>query len=829
MALLEKEIFTYQNTVASLLTNLKAKQRGITSDTTNRNLLYKLGDNTPMLVANSHVYSGGTWVALDQDFARVSTTGLKDSRMSGSLPISQVGNTTLVGFTANSVIGCLNELHTTMVSIALPVGEIAFGNETNDGITSSPNFTFKAGLLSRITPTSSQQILSDGYGFSHYDWVSNSFLPAARLYSSNGRGLLELSNSSKTFTSQIIGTSTTDAFTGVRTNCPLGASKLYSGNLGVKLTDYGFIDAYTNHFNGGQHAWYSLVGGYGVDSGVTQDFYINCNGTTPNVTVVRAGQIHIGRKDYNLFTADPSGRIEFSVSSSAGSLTPVLILTQDIADVYGGLRTSKDIKAISTSNISINSETESNNASAEIWVGNSGASEYLQMTRYGSTYPTTSIFTGISAVNASIIRSNSGTFQIGSTNDTTVYICANRLPIVEITKVGVEITGTLTCSLPVVTLTPYTHNSTSLMYPDGCSICADNQQTVTSANRFSGVLLRTENGSSILQHATIGVRSIAGSVYNPLLLCTIQTGVSSYRTIWDATADAGLQYFQVYSVENHAVYASTFATSEPAAGGSLYISNTLGTGVEGQCCFQTFFTENSSKSSFGTIGSASAISSAKYSPSFFFGGNIGTSAWQEYAYLSGGDDARGTNYMLYAAGIYAGLSVTTTLGQLRIWDAARTNAMTALDWNAMYLHTDLEVFIGKATAATAYDLNVNNGIVACQIASPANSTASTGGAVDWNFAGGAKFRYTDKITSDASITILNLLANVNGTLLLQMGTTARKVTLNCTGTTFNLIGTTATSANSLEIPASAFHGNEFSVVHLHFAGTAICYVHVETE
>jgi hypothetical protein len=76
---------------------------------------------------------------------------------------------------------------------------------------------------------------------------------------------------------------------------------------------------------------------------------------------------------------------------------------------------------------------------------------------------------------------------------------------------------------------------------------------------------------------------------------------------------------------------------------------------------------------------------------------------------------------------------------------------------------------------------------------------------------------------------LNLLANVNGTLLLQMGTTARKVTLNCTGTTFNLIGTTATSANSLEIPASAFHGNEFSVVHLHFAGTAICYVHVETE
>jgi len=468
----------------------------------------------------------------------------------------------------------------------------------------------------------------------------------------------------------------------------------------------------------------------------------------------------------------------------------------------------------------------------------------LQAAIFGTAYPNT--VAGLNYAGLALLQTTR-TFMMGSTTDYGVYIMNNSVIRVGITSTGMAVgalaaAGVATAAefqvhafMPAVTLTAYTQNSTSLMYPNGCSICADNQQTTqATTTRLSGILLRTENTDAVLQHATIGAVASAGaSSYSPSVVCTIQTGASSYRTVWETFTSDTSQYLRVRGRENHAVYASTSATLEAAAGGAtLYLMNTLITdsdAVEGQMSYQTFYTRNSAHTSIGSIGIASALSSSKYSPSFFFGGNTAASTWQEYAYLTGGDDARGSNFMLYAAGIYAGLSVTATLGQLRIWDVDRTSVVAALDWDASYLHTNLGVFIGMATAATTYDLNVNNGIVACQIAFPANSTPSTGGAVDWDFSDSSKFRYTNKITSDVEITITNLLANVDGTLLLQMGTTGKKVTLSRTGTTFNLIGTTSTSANSLEIPASAFHGNEYSVVRLHFAGTTTCYVHVETE
>jgi hypothetical protein len=132
-----REITTYPNTLTTLLSSLKAKQRGITTDApTDPNnetvweqsegqILFKDSVGDGHLVALQKTYDSGisTWFRRSNVFADIEAdeiytdVGLIDQFLGAAIPISETGVTSLdPGFTATSIVGCLNELLDSIVT-----------------------------------------------------------------------------------------------------------------------------------------------------------------------------------------------------------------------------------------------------------------------------------------------------------------------------------------------------------------------------------------------------------------------------------------------------------------------------------------------------------------------------------------------------------------------------------------------------------------------------------------------------------------------------------------------------------------------------------------
>jgi len=136
MAQVNREITFYFNTLTYLLNNLSAKQRGFTTTSADPNnesiwksskgwLTWKDVDGDLQLAAIQKYYdvTAGVWKRRSNVFADIEVdqvytdTGLRDTNLASDLPISQSGVTALdVGFTATSIVGCLNELKNDIVS-----------------------------------------------------------------------------------------------------------------------------------------------------------------------------------------------------------------------------------------------------------------------------------------------------------------------------------------------------------------------------------------------------------------------------------------------------------------------------------------------------------------------------------------------------------------------------------------------------------------------------------------------------------------------------------------------------------------------------------------
>lgn len=114
MALLNREIYNYEDTLANLLANLKAGQRGVVTDTPSPGWdnpwVYRLDSEYFSITANKK-YSGGSWVDLDNSCKYLTTQGFKDTYVTTAIPLGETGETALdVAFSATSIVGALNEL-----------------------------------------------------------------------------------------------------------------------------------------------------------------------------------------------------------------------------------------------------------------------------------------------------------------------------------------------------------------------------------------------------------------------------------------------------------------------------------------------------------------------------------------------------------------------------------------------------------------------------------------------------------------------------------------------------------------------------------------------
>ncbi len=133
----DRQIASYPNTLAYLVTNLQAKQRGLTTEANGAHdetvwggihkgfVVFKDVDLDTHILATQKYYdvSAATWVRRgnifgDLDVEQVYTeTGFRDQYLAADLPISETGEVALAGgFTATSIVGCLNELYSTIAT-----------------------------------------------------------------------------------------------------------------------------------------------------------------------------------------------------------------------------------------------------------------------------------------------------------------------------------------------------------------------------------------------------------------------------------------------------------------------------------------------------------------------------------------------------------------------------------------------------------------------------------------------------------------------------------------------------------------------------------------
>jgi len=133
----DREITFYPNNLTTLLSSLKAKQRGITTDApadpNNESiweeskgwLTYKDTDGDSYVVAVQKYYDTATssWIRKSNVFADLEVeeiyteVGLIDQFLVSPITISESGVTVLdAGFTATSIVGCLNELFDAIVT-----------------------------------------------------------------------------------------------------------------------------------------------------------------------------------------------------------------------------------------------------------------------------------------------------------------------------------------------------------------------------------------------------------------------------------------------------------------------------------------------------------------------------------------------------------------------------------------------------------------------------------------------------------------------------------------------------------------------------------------
>jgi len=133
----DREITFYPNNLTTLLSSLKAKQRGITTDApadpNNESIweeskgwiTYKDTDGDSYVVSIQKYYDTATssWIRKSNVFADLEVeeiyteVGLIDQFLGSAVPISESGVTTLdAGFTASSIVGCLNELLDSIVT-----------------------------------------------------------------------------------------------------------------------------------------------------------------------------------------------------------------------------------------------------------------------------------------------------------------------------------------------------------------------------------------------------------------------------------------------------------------------------------------------------------------------------------------------------------------------------------------------------------------------------------------------------------------------------------------------------------------------------------------
>jgi hypothetical protein len=111
---IERELYTYNTVLATLLSNLNNDQRGIITDVQSElehNFLWKYDDDV-YASAVSAIYDGVNWSLADVSFNEVEVEKLKDEFVAGGIPLGESGETALSGFTAASIVGALNELKT---------------------------------------------------------------------------------------------------------------------------------------------------------------------------------------------------------------------------------------------------------------------------------------------------------------------------------------------------------------------------------------------------------------------------------------------------------------------------------------------------------------------------------------------------------------------------------------------------------------------------------------------------------------------------------------------------------------------------------------------